>query len=616
MTPPQRTPEARTSALLALSDILVAQQNDLPNLREAATRAVADLCGDTTVLWECEGVPGERDLHMSAWWHRNAAARNDLRELGGPVRLREQDQGFLWSRVTGEPLLLTQVSADALTAAHPAYGEYFRRWGLSSMVLVPLRARGQLLGLLGVSRDASGVPYDDDDLTFAIRVGGQLALALDNARLVHDVHRELARTRAAEAAMRHQAAHDALTGLANRHRLVTELARAGGRAVGLLLIDLDGFKDINDALGHTTGDLVLQEVARRFRAAAPPGAVVARTGGDEFAVLIRDPPEGPEAVAQGLAETLQPACEVDGLRLSVECSIGIATAPALAQPAQRTAQSLLRRADIAMYRAKRARQVVAVYDPELDGAAMSRLQRITDLRVAIHTGELRVHYQPVVATGIAEPHHWEALVRWQHSSGRLIPPGEFIPLAEQSGLVYDLTVRVLQQVLLDHASSTAGRDRRRIAINVPPAVLADSRWLGEFGAMLDMYACDPTSLIIEVTESTAAVERAVQAMEAMRALGVLLALDDFGTGWSSLSVLRTLPLQQLKIDRAFVTDVTTDHRSRGLVRAIVDISRLLDLQTVAEGVETPMQAEVLTGLGVELQQGWVHGRPAPLPADD
>ena len=612
-----RSAVEEAEALLALTDVLSRASTDLRELLRTAAEAVARLCGDTVALWLTEGPPTDPVLRVRSWWHEDPRARADLAELGSTVRLPASADSFLWNVVDRGPMLLRHVSPDQLaSSAHPAYLEYFRRWGLASMVLVPLRSRGGLLGVLGCSRDGGRASFDDADLAFIERIGAPLALALDNARLVADVRRELAERVEAEQALRHQATHDALTGLPNRealHEALDESLRAG--RVAMLMMDLDGFKEINDAFGHAVGDDVLVLVARRLRAATPHGAVLARLGGDEFAVVVPGADvAAAEAVARGLRRTLDEPLAVAASRLAVSGSVGIATA---AGP-DAAAGTLLRQADTAMYRAKRTARRVAAYDPESDGWAAVQLPRIAEVRHALTAGELVLHWQPVVDVSTGRLHHVEALVRWVHPVRGLLGADEVVPLAEQGGLAEDLTAVVLDLALRQARAWGAAGHPVDVAVNVPPVVVALPGWTEQLLAALRAHGLAPGDVILEVTESTLATRAARQGLAELASAGVRLALDDFGTGWSSLARLRDLPLRQLKIDRSFVTGMVENAVDRALVRAVAALGRELGLQVIAEGVETAAVSRLLAELGVDLQQGWLHGHPSPArahPAD-
>ncbi len=571
-----------------------------------------------------QAVPGAdgRVLRLTSWWHASADARADLQVLGEPVQLREADRGMLWQLGESGPLRMPQVRAEDLEGIHPNIRAYFARWGLASMIVVPLRPRGTLRGLVGVSRESADAPYDEEDERFVARVGTQIALALDNAMLVDAVRRELAERTAAEQRARRLADLDALTGLPNRMWLTTTLVQAAeASTTAIALLDLDGFKDVNDGLGHDLGDQVLLLVAQRLQLSLGDDLVLARLGGDEFAVVT----SGPDCAAQAagaaarmvaaLAEPLQ----VSGTRLHLSASVGTAHlgAPAATpEAAGEAAARLLREADVAMYRAKRTGTGTAAYDPVLDDDAVHQLHRVVELRTALAGDQLVVHYQPIVDVRTATEHHLEALVRWQHPERGLLLPGAFVPLVEQAGLGVDLADVVLEEVLAQVRRWRAdGRDRR-VAVNVSAAVLETAGWPSSVLTRLTAADLPPATLTVEVTEAAVASPAAQEALHLLAAAGVRISLDDFGTGWSSLSQLKRLPLHELKVDRAFVADLATDPVDRALVTAIVALSRSLGLDVVGEGVETVEQRDLLDGLDVDLQQGYLHARPAPADSGD
>ena len=606
-------PAARAEALLRLGGTLSALVDDLPALRETATRLVAELAGDTVVLWELELRPGDDELVATSLWHQDPDARADLDRLGRHTRLPRSHGSFLWTVAQGPPLLLAELRPDDLQAVAPSYQEYFARWGLRSMIVVPLVVRGALLGVLGVSRDDARPPFDDDDLTLVTRVGGILALALDNAMLLHTARSELAERVRAQSALQHLARHDPLTGLPNRSHLLVELERSvAAGPTALVLLDLTGFKQINDSLGHHLGDHVLMDIAAALSSALPHPLQLARPGGDEFAVVVPHDGSSVEAVAWEVAERLTAALseprDVAGVRLHLGAGIGIAHLA----PGEEDVDgpvTLLKRADLAMHRAKSQARSIAAWDPELDRDAEGRLRQIVELRDAITGGQLLMHYQPIVRSAGRSLHHVEALARWQHPTRGLLPAGAFIPLAEQAGLLVELADATTPLVLdqLDRWRRDDGP--RMAALNVPAPVLTQDGFAGQLLDGLRVRGLPHSALLLELTESGLAEPAAVDVVAELAEAGIRWSVDDFGTGWSSLARLRELPLNELKIDRAFVTDLGHDPAARALVRGVVDVAHSLNLVTVAEGVETEDVAEVLTRLGVDYQQGWLHGRP-------
>ena len=416
----------------------------------------------------------------------------------------------------------------------------------------------------------------------------------------------------AEEQLRHQAFHDPLTGLANRALFTDRVEHAldvrggAGADVAVLFLDLDDFKTVNDTLGHPAGDALLQAVAERLSAALSRGYTVARFGGDEFAVLVEHVADGSSAVdvAADLLTELKRPFHLDGREVFVTASIGIAVGGA--------ADELLRSADVAMYRAKSGgKSQYVVYAPRMDEDVVGRLELVGALRRASIKEEFVIHYQPTVELATGSLVGVEALLRWHHPTRGLVPPLEFIPLAEETGSIVEIGRWVLEQACVQTAlwrTTLPGAQALHVSVNVSIRQVRRPGLVDDLRHALAVSGLPPEALTLEITESVLAREEMTSILEEVSALGVRLALDDFGTGYSSLSLLQNLPVDTLKIDRSFIRRVDAGER-RAFVRAILDLAQALDLPVVAEGIEAPEQVVELERLGCRLGQGFYFARP-------
>ncbi len=420
-------------------------------------------------------------------------------------------------------------------------------------------------------------------------------------------------------AREHAAGHDDLTGLPNRKTLRFELDNAlatyerDGTPFGLMLIDLNDFKRVNDTLGHQVGDRLLVEFATRLSERVRPGDFVARLGGDEFAVIVHSTDEaGGRAVAERVCLSVSHSIEVGALSLEAEASVGIAMCPAHGTDGG----TLLRRADVAMYTAKENRTRLEVYSPARDTNSADALALLGELRQAIADDELELHYQPKVATTGGTPIGVEALVRWRHPVRGFVPPDEFIPLAEGSGIMPLLTERVISLALAQIACWRDAGMTVQVAVNIAPTDLTGSELPFVVARGLRHYDLPPGMLQLEITERivTHAVEAVKRNLAELRSLGVSISLDDFGTGYSSLLRLSSLPVDEIKIDRGFISAMSQGDRAMGIVRALIDLAQALGMRSIAEGVETADELRMLKSLGCDGVQGWHIARP--MPADD
>ena len=511
--------------------------------------------------------------------------------------------GWLVDRVVhdGQTVLLPRGTRD------PEQRSWLDARGARDAVAVPLRGGTGVLGVLVVTDRLGDVrTFDGGDVSLAESVAAQAGVALQNGELVDQ--------------LRHDAVHDALTGLPNRAQLqrglTTALERVGaGRSPGaaVMILDLNGFKEVNDALGHQQGDLLLAVVGQRLADAAGTTALVARLGGDEFAVLAADLADEDTAVRLGrrLLRALEHPVPLDGMEVQVSGSLGIALAPAhAADPG-----ALLKRADLAVHDAKVSTRGLRVYDPSLSTEDPRRLALVTELRAAVHDGQLEVHVQPQAEVATGEVVSVEALVRWTHPQLGRVGPDEFIPVAERSGLIGPLTTLVLDRSLAAVAAWRAAGIHLSVAVNLSTRSLHDTDLVDEVRRLLRRHDVPSDRLTLEVTEGSVMADptRTIAVLHQLRDLGCRLSVDDFGTGYSSLSYLKKLPVHEVKIDQSFVTGLRAGGEDVAIVRAIVDLGRHLGLQVVAEGVEDQETWDLLAATGCDLVQGWHLSRPMPTP---
>jgi diguanylate cyclase (GGDEF)-like protein len=573
---------------------------------------------------ELTGAPATTDVLPAVLEQARQLLRAEVAEV---IRFRSGPTSApgtgLWrydgSRVTtdsGEAISLARTLVQALvrdgeavrlTHSVATQSAFLRSRAAREAVVAPLIVEGDAVGVLAVYDRLGEVRgFLDSDVRLLQTVANHASVALHNEMLI--------------GRLRHDALHDALTGLPNRSHLTAlatsavARATAGRSRVAMMIIDLNGFKVVNDTLGHHVGDQLIGEVGARLAAAAGPGVTVARLGGDEFAVLV-EPVAGDGAdIARRMVEAVGEPVTVGEDRLHLSGSVGIALAPDHAT----AVSDLLKRADIAMYAAKNGPDAVVVYRQDIDLNDPSLLSLMGELREALVNGQIGIEVEPVLDLLGNRLVAAEALVRWHHPTRGTLRPDTFLPLAERNGLIVPLTELVLERAVAACADWCGRGLEIGISVNLSARSLLDRTLPGSVAEVLRRHRLPAHLLTLEITESIVIsdADRALGLLTELRALGVRLALDDFGTGYSSLTYLSALPIQQLKIDRSFVTRIVDSSRDAAIVTSLVDLAHHLGLEVIAEGVEGTAVRDRLRRLGCEYGQGYLFATsmaPEDLP---
>lgn len=513
----------------------------------------------------------------------------------------------VWARVASDGqglLLVPPIANDRLR-------DYLVSQGISDAIVVPLRnAQGIAGTLLVANRMGDIATFDEQDLKMLETLAAHASMSLEKGRLVESLQEQAT-------ANQYLAEHDTLTGLLNRGHfghLVEAAIRKSRRSedlVAVLLLDLDRFKEINDTLGHAVGDEVLIDLGKRMVDVLPKGAELARVGGDEFAVLL--PSINDIARATDLAKTIldlmKHPIRLADATLDVIGSIGVSVFPIHA----RDASGLLQRADVAMYEAKEKHTGFELYGVDTDRYSPSRLALVGELRHAIEAEELVVFFQPKISLYTGEVTGVEALVRWDHPRKGLIPPNDFIPLAEHTGLIKPLTMFVLRKSIEQLPIWRRIEPDLHVAVNLSMRTLSGGDLCDSIAAFLDEFDVPPSCLELEVTESSIMDDpaRSIAVLARLSDMGIALSIDDFGTGYSSLSYLKKLPVDSLKIDKSFVLGMQVDENDAIIVRSIIELGHNLGLKVIAEGVETDDLLTQLRAMRCDVAQGFGISRPIP-----
>jgi diguanylate cyclase (GGDEF)-like protein len=524
----------------------------------------------------------------------------DHRRIGSsvadPATLDDVRSGEIVSRVEGVPDVGRPGTVKALVAT------------------LPVSIGGDSVAAVTIEQDYAPIAAAARASLLPVAGVLELALILLFVFLVPSLSRAGRRLREYVAEIRYRATHDSLTGLPNREALQESLQAAvqglrRGEHAAVLLVDLDRFKEVNDSLGHDAGDDLLKDIAAGLLQVAED-ASVSRLGGDEFALVLGGTtPDQAVRLGHAVRRCIEAPHAIRGIPVSIDASIGIALAP----DDGTDVGQLIRRADVAMYAAKRARAGVVRYEAESDLNDAGKLVLMTELRAAVEWGELEVHYQPIVAAESGVLRSVEALVRWRHPSKGLLMPAAFLPLAAHTRLVIDLNRYVLREAARQCAIWRRHGSDLGVAVNMTVLDLLRRSFASDVEATLRSVGLPPSALTIEITEDAFVQEpdRVLRTLDELRALGVRVAIDDFGTGYSSLGYLRELPVDVLKIDRSFVSDLPDSGASEAIVAATIELAHRLGVSVVAEGVEDEGQYDRLDELGCDLIQGFVVSPPVP-----
>jgi diguanylate cyclase (GGDEF)-like protein len=545
-------------------------------------------------------VDDQDEMVSTDLWSSDAARDGALRQASQGLRFRAGHG--LPGRVLAEGKALWMSDPDELATLRRIAA--IRAAGLRSALCFPLFSGSEVVGALEFFSQRTLEP-EEDLIALMTQIGTHLGRVVE-------------RQRAADTLL-HQATHDALTQLPNRVLILDHLARSLARQrrspdhhTAVLFVDLDGFKTINDTMGHASGDRVLRQVAERLGTAIRPQDTLGRLSGDEFVIVCEALSEEHDVVAivERLAEAVRRPIDLDGEQFLVTASVGVALARGSEDPG-----ALIEQADAAMYRSKaRGRGLYEIFSDELRERIAARLDIERALRGAAERDELCLHFQPEIDLRTGAIVGAEALLRWRRG-GALMLPGEFIGLAENTGLIVPIGMWVLREALCQLERWNADEaipESPWISVNLSVRQLSDPHLMTSVAAALADYGANPSRLLLEVTESLVLddVDAGLRVLTELRSLGAEIAIDDFGTGYASLSYLRRFPASVVKVDRSFIAEIDRDPRTRSIVEAVVAMARALDLKVVAEGIETAAQLAVVCELGFDIGQGFFIARPS------
>ncbi len=511
---------------------------------------------------------------------------------------------------TGKAEMISEMSPELLAqgAQSKEHLDSLINLGLKSYMCVPLTIRNQTIGAITFLAGETNRRFGEEEFKLAQELARRASLAIDNARLYQEAQA--------------LAFQDTLTGLPNRKlfsdRLVHALkqSRRSGESLSVLFMDLDRFKNINDTLGHTIGDDLLKETANRLKKCIREEDTVARIGGDEFVILLTDTktPRDAIKVARKILKVLSPAFAIDGRTLHITTSIGVAMYPGDGEDAP----TLLKNADTALYRAKEAgRNNYQLYNKTMGIETSEKLRLENELRQAIDNDELLMYYQPIVDLKTGAITEVEALMRWQHPTLGLIFPNEFIPIAEETGMIVNMSGLVFRQVTRQMVKwQEMNLSHFRVAINLSGRQFMQPNMVDRIDSYLKESGLNPNFVELEITESLAMkdIGITIHKLEQLKALGIFVSVDDFGTGYSSLNYLKKMPIDAVKIDRSFVQNCIEDAQDAAIIQAIISMAHSLNLKVIAEGVETEEQRQFLVNMQCDAMQGYLISRPLP-PAD-